>query len=114
MRTKMVEQSNLWLIESPVNMVEGEQIAFSVDWQGAASVSDPDVVVFKNGVDITDQVLISSDSHVVSGVVLTLRKITARNTDGGARYVVVIQATVDGNKEKRKLLIRVARAAAEG
>jgi len=105
---------NVWLIESPVVMVEGETIAYSVDWQGASTVSDPLMKVYKGGEDISDQVLVSEDDYVISGNVLTLRRITAGESDGGSRYVVVIEAVVDGNTERRKLLIEVVRASAEG
>lgn len=105
--------ANVWLVESPVTMLEGEQIAFSVDWQGAARVSAAEVIVFKNGVDITEETMEGDDEHVINGNVLTLKKLTARSADGGARYVLVIEADVDGNLERRKLLIRVVRANSE-
>src|SRR3990172_1421494 len=86
----MESETTVWLIESPVVMVEGEQIAYSVDWQGAAG-----------------------DEHVITGSVLTLKKLRARSGDGAARYVLVVEAEVDGNLERRKLLIHIARASAE-
>jgi hypothetical protein len=104
---------NVWLVESPITMVEGEQIAFSVEWQGAARVSEAEATVFKNAVDITGQAMEGDDDHVINGNVLTLKKLTAGATDGGARYVLVVKAEVDGNLEKRKLLVQVVKAAAE-
>lgn len=106
-------QEEIWLIESPATMVEGEQIAFSVDWQGAARVSDPVAAVYKNGVDITSETMDAGDEHVINGNILTLKKLRARETDGGARYVLLIEASVDGNVERRKLLIHIVRAGAE-
>jgi hypothetical protein len=106
-------QEEVWLIESPVTMIEGEQIAFSVDWQGATRLSDAEAAVYKNGVDISAQTMDAGDEHVINGNVLTLKKLRARDTDGGARYVLMVAADVDGNRERRKLLIYIARAGAE-
>jgi hypothetical protein len=109
----MESESSIWLIESPVVMVEGEQIAYSVDWQGAARVESPQAAVYKNGADITAQTMDAGDEHVITGAVLTLKMLRARSGDGGARYVLVVEAEVDGNLERRKLLIHVARASSE-
>jgi hypothetical protein len=105
--------SENWLIESPVTMVEGEVIAFSVDWLGASKVEDPDAVVYKNGQDITETVMVSGDDYVISNNVVTLKKITAGSSDGGSTYVVAIGCTVDSNTEIRKLLIRIVKANSE-
>ena len=104
----------IWLIESPVVMVEGEVIAYSVDWLGASKVENPSVNVYKNGQDVTSSVMVSGDSHTISGNVLTIKKITAGNSDGGLNYVVVIQCGVDNNTEKRKLLVQIVKASEEG
>jgi hypothetical protein len=110
----MEAQHDIWLIESPVVMVEGEQVAYSVDWQGAASVTNPQALAFKSGVDITTDVMDAGDEHIINGSVLTLMRLRARQGDGGARYVLVVEADVDGNRERRKLLIHIVRAHAEG
>jgi hypothetical protein len=109
----METETSIWLIESPVVMVEGEQIAYSVDWQGAARVESPAAVVYKNGADITAQTMDAGDEHVITGSVLTLKKLRALSGDGGARYVLVVEAEVDGNLERRKLLIHIVKANAE-
>lgn len=108
-----MNDATVWLVESPITMVEGEEIAFSVDWQGAARVSEADASVFKNGVDITEETMEGDEEHVINGNVLTLKKLTARSTDGGGRYVLMIEADVDGNRERRKLLIQVVKATSE-
>ncbi len=105
--------SAVWLIDSPVSMVAGEQIAYSVDWQGATSVSAPQAAVYRNGVEITASAMDAGDAHVITGSVLTLKKLRALDVDGGARYVVLISAQVDGNQERRKLLVQVVSASAE-
>lgn len=106
--------NQVWVIESPLVMVEGEVIAFSLDWLGANVVQQPGAAVFRNGQDVSSSVMVSGDEHVLSHTVLTLKKITALPGDGGSNYVVAIQCTVDGNIEKRKLLIRVVKASSEG
>lgn len=110
----MNSETSIWLIESPVVMVEGEKIAYSVDWQGAANLTNPAAFVYKNGVDITDQTMDGEDEHAINGSVLTLRRLQARSNDGGSRYVVLVEADVDGNRERRKLLVHIVRSAAEG
>lgn len=106
----MSSDASTWLIESPVTMVEGEQIAFSIDWLGAATVEEPLVQVYKNGVDITSEVMDAGDEHQISGNVLTMKKVRARGSDGGSRYVLMVEAKVNGNTERRKLLILIAKA----
>ncbi|MCW5878286.1 MAG: hypothetical protein KIS80_05410 [Anaerolineales bacterium] len=109
----MQNEDSIWILESPLVMVAGEQIAFSVDWQGAANVANPTAQVFKNGADITAQTMDAADQHLVNGNVQTLKRLRARPQDGGARYVLLVQAEVDGNLERRKLLVHVARAGEE-
>ncbi len=110
----MEAENSIWLIESPVVMVEGEQIAYSVDWQGAANVTNPVATLYKSGVDITADAMVAEDAYAINGSVLTLKRVLARAGDGGARYVLVVEADVDGNRERRKLLIHIVRAHAEG
>lgn len=105
--------TGIWLIESPVQMVEGEVIAYSVDWLGASKVETPAVVIYKNGQDVTSLVMVSGGSHVVSGNVVTLKKITAQDNDGGNQYVVVVECGVDNNTERRKFLVQVVKASQE-
>lgn len=107
-------ENEIWLIESPVVMVEGEVISYSVDWLGASKVENPSVMVYKNGQDVTSSVMVSGDSHTISGNVMTMKKITAGNNDGGLNYVVVVQCGVDNNIEKRKFLVQVVKACEEG
>ncbi|HRN50154.1 MAG TPA: hypothetical protein PLC52_04915 [Anaerolineales bacterium] len=104
---------SVWLIDSPVSMVAGEQIAYSVDWQGATSVSTAQATVYRNGADITSEAMDAGDAHIITGSVLTLKKLRALDVDGGASYVVMIAAVVDGNHERRKLRVQVVSPSAE-
>ena len=96
---------DIWVVEKDQVMIEGEAITFSVDFMGATAVTSPSSKVYKNGADISGTVQSGSDS--VAGSLVTLRTITAQSGDGGSIYVVVVEAVVDGNTEKRKFLIRV-------
>ncbi len=104
-----MDGSSIWVLESPVVMVEGEAIAWSVEFLGATEVSEPASTVYKNGADVTDEVCISEDEDSVSGATVTLKTITAKSGDGGHSYIVVVQALVDGNLEMRKLEIGLVR-----
>jgi hypothetical protein len=99
----------IWLVENPLTMIEGEEIAFSVTWAGAAALADPASKVFQDGVEVTNSVMVSGDSDSVNGNVQTLKRITALDGDGGSCYVVEICANVDNNIEKRKLLIQIVK-----
>lgn len=104
-------QDDIWVVEKDQVMIEGEAIAFSVDFIGATTVTSPTSTVYKNGVDYSSTVQSGSDS--VSGSVVSIKTITAQNGDGGAVYIVVVGASVDGNIQKRKFLIRVVGAGHE-
>ncbi|MEJ2759845.1 MAG: hypothetical protein P8046_15315 [Anaerolineales bacterium] len=97
--------SEIWVVEKDQTMIEGESITFSVDFINASVVASPASKVYKNEADVSGTVQSGSDS--ASGSVVTLKTITAQADDGGSVYVVVVQASVDGNTEKRKFLIRV-------
>jgi hypothetical protein len=98
----------IWVIEKDQVMVEGEAISYSIDFIGAATVGSPSSKVYKNGSDYSDTVLSGSDS--VSGSAVTIKTITAQTGDGGSVYVVALTATVDGNIEIRKFIIRIVGA----
>ena len=100
------------VIESPTSMIEGETITYSVTWQGASSLTGPDAIVYKDGADITSTAM-PSGSHNVSGNVQTLKPLVAGTADGRKKYVVIIECTVDGNTERRKLIVNIAKASAE-
>ncbi|MDH5508405.1 MAG: hypothetical protein OEZ02_14380 [Anaerolineae bacterium] len=99
------------IIESPLEMVEGETISYSITWQGADSVSEPTAVIYKGGEDITATAM--PGTHTVSGNIQSLPALTCGTADGGLVYVVVVQALVDGNTERRKFNIKIVKDEAE-
>lgn len=100
------------VIESPINMIEGETITYSLTWQGASSLSSPNAFVYKDGADITSTAM-PSGAHAVSGNVQTLKPLEAGATDGRKKYVLIVECAVDGNTERRKLIVNIAKASAE-
>lgn len=96
----------LWLVESPLDMLEGETITYSVLWEGATTVASTSATVYRNGADVTSTVM-SAGSHTQSGNVSTLKPLVAQSNHGGSKYIVAVQATVDGNTELRKFEILV-------
>lgn len=107
-----MSSSELWVIESPVDMISGETITFSVTFQGATSVTSPSATVYLNGTDYTSTAM-PSGSHTASGNVATLKPLVAGANDGGEKYVVAVSATVDGNTELRKLMVNILKASDE-
>lgn len=101
----------VWAIESPTVMQEGEEVTFAGEWLGDNPPTSPSTTVFREGADITDSVVSGSDS--VSGQIQTLKAITAQDGHAGSKYVVVAQATVAGNTEKRKIEIEIIDPAGE-
>lgn len=97
----------VWLNASPIAMCEGEAISFSIDWIGANKVENPTIKVYEDESEYQDDVFLSADSEVISGNVLTLRKLTVKAGDGGGKYVLEIKCEIDNNTEIRKLLIIV-------
>ena len=103
---------DILVIESPINMIEGETITYSLTWLGSTSLSPPTAIVYRNKADITSTVM-TSGSHSVSGNVQTLKPLLAGSTDGKKKYVVIIECVVDGNTERRKLIVNINKASAE-
>ena len=101
--------SDLWLLESPMEIIAGESVTFSVEWLGATTLASPTAYVYFNNTDVTSSIM-ASGSHSVSGNIQTLKAITARTTEQGGSYVITIECTVDGNTERRKFELRVLSA----
>ena len=101
------------IIESPIGMIEGEKVTFSITWLGVTTLSSPTAVVYKSGTDISSTAM-ASGSHSVSGNVQTLKELTAIAGDGGKRYIVIIEAVIDsGNVERRKLIVNIIKDESE-
>ena len=104
--------ANLMIVESPVDQIEGETITRTVEWQGSSSVTAAQSVVYLDG-DVYTSTAIPSGTSTDSGTVQTLEPLFTAAGDGGKKYVQIITATVDGNTEKRKLIINVIDASSE-
>ena len=98
---------NIYAIESPIKAIAGEQKTYTLEWKGATTIGSPAVTVYKSGEDITSTAAPGTAS--VNGNSIELPAITFGANDGGSKYVVVVQASVDDNTEKRKIVIEVVK-----
>jgi hypothetical protein len=98
-------KEDIWVIEKDQVMVEGEALTFSVQFLGASMVSNPETRCYKNWANYSGTALSGSDSS--SGDTVTCKVVTAQPNDAGSVYVMRVKATVDGNTEIRKFLIRI-------
>ena len=98
--------SDLWVLESPAEIIAGETVTFSVEWIGYTTLSTPTAYVYFNGTDVTSTIM-ASGSHSVSGNIQVLKAVTARQADAGGSYIVAIECVADGNTERRKFELRV-------
>ncbi len=95
---------SLYVAESPIALVSGEQPIFSLTWTGKSEGSAPSAKIYRNGIDVTASNM--SGSSTISGATPPVQMLPAiSGLIGGERYVVVATATVDGNTEPQKLLI---------
>jgi len=102
MKSIMVDQN-------PIAVIEGTKYNFGHKWKGATEVTDPITYVYQKGEEITDEVFISGDTESVSGITQQIREITFLPDSGGKTYICLIQAKVDGNTERRKLIFDIAK-----
>lgn len=97
------QSDNVFAIESPIKLVEGESITFACTyWAAPTTVS---CLVYKNKSDKTSTVM-PSGSTSVSGLVATLKPATAMV---GGRYVFSVTATVAGETRVRKFMAIVGK-----
>ena len=74
----------IWLAESPLTMIEGEEIAFSVEWIGAVNLSDPG----QQGLQARDRHLGEGDAQRGSAT----RSAAMCRPSGGSRQSAVMAA----------------------
>ena len=98
-------------VESPVSVVEGETITFSVTFWGAATTSSTIVYRNQSSTAVTATIM-PSGSQTESGNVVTLKPATAFT--GGSRYIFAVTATVAGNVRVRKFMVICAKDEKEG
>lgn len=101
-----------YVIEKIEGAVEGATLAYSIEWIGAENLSSPTATVFRNGQDITPDVM-PTGSHLISNNIQTLKPIAFQAGHGGSVYVVAFQCEVDGNTDIGKFNIPVLSASEE-
>ena len=99
---------SVYAVESPKDVVEGDSITLACTYWSAPTT--PSAVVYRNGTNVTATVM-PAGSASASGNVATLKPLTA--LVGGARYEVVVSATVSGDVRKKKCEFICGRASDE-
>jgi hypothetical protein len=115
----MTKKTDLWLEESPIDVVAGEKVTYSVTWTGKTAGSGPETHIYKNN-KLMDKTMLAhnEDTSIVNAIsngsppVQTLPTISFGEKDGGSEFVLIIQATVDGQTELHKCLFRCVKKGA--
>ena len=105
--TSLTVRKSNFFNEKDIAMVEGESIAFQIEYIGASSVSSVTYKVYRRRSDITATVM--TGSATVSGNIVTLPSLTPIDGDGKKYYGLAVTATVDGSTFVTKASIKVLR-----
>jgi hypothetical protein len=95
---------DVWVLESPITQLAGENVVYSILWQGADQLSSPDEAIYKDGAS-TDSAAtyFPSGTSSVTGNIQTLENLSALVS--GSRFVIVATCTVDGDIRQVKILV---------
>lgn len=114
----MGNNPEIWVDESPREMIEGDQITFKVLMKGVTSGSAPSATVTRHNADgsttdITATVM-PSGSHSVADdsntdyVFVILKQLVALSGDGGLKYVILVGVTdQDSDIQHKKCEIHI-------
>ena len=102
----------LYVIEGPGAVREGEILNYAVVWSGAQTVSSGITSAYRNGSDVSATVLSGSDT--ITGQTQVLKVLTVPAGYGGSRIVLEVLAVVDGNTIKVGRTLKVLKAGEEG
>ena len=97
--------TDIWVIESPIDAVEGESLTFTITYEGATTASSPTAVAYRNKTSDTS-IVFPTNTPTGSGNVVTLSPLTGLVH---GKYVVAVTATVDSQTQVRKFMVRVGR-----
>lgn len=92
-------------IESPIAAVEGESIVISCQYWDTASGAS--AVAYRNKTSVTATVFPAGSITGGGTTTITLKPLTG--LVGGARYVIAVTATVDGDVTVRKIEVIVSK-----
>ena len=98
----------IWRFDDPVIATvwqyPTETYTYVIVVEGTNAPSSPGVAaVYKNGTDVVTTVM-PSGTHTVSGQNITLKPLTLLTA--GSDYAVIVNATIAGNTESRKLIVQ--------
>ena len=101
----MSKSKDIWLEESPIHLVEGATPTYTITFPWASAVTGtPTLEVYKDGSSTDSSATYMTGSVTVSGNTLTWKAFQALVP---GKYVLVINATVDGVLDVWKLGIDV-------
>lgn len=103
-RNLTAQDGEVWLLESPIEMVEGEVAVFRITFPWINTLSSPATTAFIDG-ESASSTLGGSDS--ASGNVFTSKTFTPSVNVRGD-YVLNFQYVNGSNTEIKKLLVRVS------
>jgi len=101
-------EDEVWAVESPVDVVEGESVTFACTYWDTPS--SPSAKAYRRNLTVTTTVF-PTNSPTASGSVVTLSPATG--LVGGGRYVIAVTATVDSDTRVRKIMLKCAKDEAE-
>ena len=100
-------QNKVWVMESPIDMVEGEVAVFAVTVSHASNVSSPVTTAFLNGDAFTTGITGTDASEDGSNVITT--KAFTPTVDIRGDYVLVFKYVNGSQTEYKKCLVRVSK-----
>lgn len=107
-------QDTVWVLESPINVVEGASPKFAITISNPSSstppaLSNPSTKIYKNGTDVSATCLTGSSS--VTGNVVILP--TIGSLQGDNVYVVAVTVDIDNVTDVKKIQLIVQRPGQE-
>ena len=106
----MSRPDEIFIIESPISLTEGDQPAYTIIFSGATTLSGATVEIFKNGSGSNIATSLSMTVGSFAYGVGSLDTPVFRNFVGGNKYVATITVTVDNIVEVRKIQFDVQKA----
>jgi hypothetical protein len=99
--------TDIYVIESPINMIAGETKAYTVDFLGTTAVSAPVATVYFKKADVTATVM-PSGTATAAGTSATMKPLKALEQYAGTMWVW-LQVTRGGNTELAGIEVKVTR-----
>ncbi len=107
-------QDTVWVLESPINIVEGASPKFAITISNPSSstppvLSNPVTTIYKNNTDVSATCLTGSSS--VTGNVVILP--TVGSLQGDNTYILNVKVDIDNVTDVKKIMLIVQRPGQE-